>query len=54
MALRQYGQEGLNSSVPLTQAIYKNYEILSEHYLLFTDMPSNSHLPTYGLKHAKI
>ena len=50
----QYGQEGLNSSVPLTQAIYKNYEILSEIYLLFSGMPSDSHLLLYGLKPAKI
>ena len=29
----QYEQEGLNSSVPLTQTIYVNYEILSKNYI---------------------
>ena len=53
-AVWKYGQEALNISVPLTQTIYVNYEILSENYILFRIMPRDSPLLLYAKKHAKI
>ena len=48
------GQEGLNSSVPLTHTIYENYEILSKKYIFFRGMSRDSPLPLYAGKHAKL
>ena len=32
-------QEGLNSLIPLTQTIYKNYQMFSKNYFLFREAP---------------
>ena len=53
----QYGnilQEGLNSLIPLTQTIYKNYQMFSKNYFLFRGVPRDCHLTVYGQNHAKI
>ena len=47
-------QEGLNSLVPFTQTIYKNYQIFSKNYFLFRGVPRDCQLMVYGQKHAKI
>ena len=46
-------QEGLNSLIPLTQTIYKNYQMFSKNYFLFTGVPRDHQLMVYGQKHAK-
>ena len=53
-AIRQYGQEGISSSVPLTHAIHENYKLLSKYFVHIWAVSRESPLPLYGLNHAKI
>ena len=47
-------QEGLNSLIPLTQTIYKYYQMFSKNYFFFRWVPRDCHLMVYGQNHAKI
>ena len=52
-AIKQYGQEGLNSSAPLP-IHSENYKLLTNYFIHIWAVPSDSHLPLGGLDYAKL
>ena len=53
-AIWQYGQEGLNSSVPPYLYNMENYKLLSKYFIHIWAVPRDSCLLLGGLNHAKI
>ena len=52
-AIKQYGQEGLNSSVPLP-IHYENYKLLINYFIYIWAVPRDFHLLLGALDYAKL
>ena len=52
-AIKQYGPEGLNSSVP-PPIDYENYKLLINYFIHKWAVPGDSHLLLGGLDYAKL
>ena len=48
-SIRQYGQEGLNSSAPPYPYIYEKYKLLINYFIHIWAVPRDSHLLLGGL-----